>query len=134
MLAAMIVLLATTAFVQFGLYYWRAVVAGMGKHPLSNELLTAAGLGQARVTGGDFWTLSGLNRVTPALRRQAGGLRLVRTYFQFVELLWASLGQLVPGVGAWSQREMATCACYAAVLVDRKMKSNLDCMAALRSC
>lgn len=133
MFAAMLLSIAITALGQFALYYWRAVVAGVAAQPLSTNLLVAAGLENSRVSGSDFWSLSGLNQVTPALHRQANGLRLVRAYFHLVDSLRRSLGAVVPGVGTWSQREMATCACYAAVVIDRKMKSNLAYAAAMRS-
>jgi hypothetical protein len=119
---------------QFALYYGRAVVAGVAAQPLSENLLAAAGLTGPRVSSSDFWTLSGINRATPALQRQASGLRWVRGYFHLVRALRGSVGALLPGVGQWSQQEMATCACYAAVVIDRKMKSNLAWAAAMRSC
>jgi hypothetical protein len=134
MFPAMLLSIAITALAQFALYYWRAVVAGIASEPLSANLLVAAGLRNTPVSGGDFWTLSRVNQVTPALRRQANGLKLVRAYFHLVDSLRRSVGALVPGVGAWSQREMATCASYAAVVIDRKMKSNLACALAMRSC
>lgn len=134
MFAAMIASLGITALAQFALFYGRAVVGGVAKEPLSADLRIAAGLSGSGVSGSDFWSLSGLHRITPALERQENGLRLVSAYFRAVDLLRDSLGRLMPAVGAWSQMEMATCATYVAVVMDRKMKSNVECVAALRSC
>lgn len=133
MFAAMIMSIAITALAQFALYYWRAVVAGVAAQPLSADLLIAAGLKNSRVSGGDFWALSGLHKVTPALYRQANGLGLVSAYFRVVDSLRSTVGALVPSVELWSQREMATCASYAAVVIDRKMRSNLAYAAAMHS-
>ncbi|HXN21832.1 MAG TPA: hypothetical protein VOA41_03700 [Candidatus Dormibacteraeota bacterium] len=130
----MLLSIAVTALGQFVLYYWRAVVAGVAAQPLSANLLVAAGLADSRVSSSDFWTLSGINRVTPALQRQSSGLSFVRAYFHLVDSLRRSVGALLPSVGQWSQQEMATCACYAAVVIDRKMQSNLAWAAAMRSC
>lgn len=124
---------AITALGQLALYYWRAVVAGVAAQPFSDRALVAAGLSNSRVSSADFWTLSGLNAITPSLQRQSNTLRLMRAYFHVVESLCRSVGALVPSIGKWSQQEMATCACYAAVVIDRKMKRNLACAAEMRS-
>jgi hypothetical protein len=40
----------------------------------------------------------------------------------------------MPAVAAWSQRELAICARYAAVQIDRRLQANLELAASLRSC
>jgi hypothetical protein len=55
-------------------------------------------------------------------------------YYRFIEGLDAILGKRIPTFAAWSERERAICARYAAVLVDRRLQANLDLAASLRSC
>jgi len=44
------------------------------------------------------------------------------------------VGQAVPAIAAWSQRELTVCARYAAVQIDRRLQANLELAASLRSC
>jgi hypothetical protein len=63
-----------------------------------------------------------------------GSLLPVSVYFHFVHSLSRASGLRIPRVAAWTEREMTLCARYAAVLVARRLKSNLACTAAIRSC
>lgn len=133
MFPAILLSLAIIAFGQFAVFYWRVVVAGVAAHPISVNLIVAAGLQGSPVSAADFRTLSGLNQLMPALSRQANGLSYMKLYFRLVDSLRHTMGAFIPSVASWSQREMATCASYAAVVIDRKMKSNLACAVLMRS-
>jgi hypothetical protein len=43
-------------------------------------------------------------------------------------------GQLSPAFLNWGEREMALCARYAAVQIDRRLQANLEQAASVRSC
>jgi hypothetical protein len=51
-----------------------------------------------------------------------------------VDGLGSLVGRSMPSVAAWSQRELAVCARYAAVQIDRRLQANLELAASLRSC
>lgn len=134
MFSAMLLVISITALTQFALYYWRAVLAGTAAQPFSNLVFTAAGLGDDRVTARDFATLAGLHDLTPSLKSSSGGLGLVRLYYRTVEALGWLAGSRLPAVAAWTEREGAVCARYAAVLIDRRMQASLALAASLRNC
>jgi hypothetical protein len=51
-----------------------------------------------------------------------------------VEALGALLGKHMPVLAAWSERERAICARYAAVEVGRRLQASLEFAASLRGC
>lgn len=134
MFAAMLLVISIVALSQFALYYWRAILTGVAAQPLSDRVLEAAHVQQGRVSAGDFDTLASLHDLTPQLQPTRGSLKLVRLYFRAVQLVEIAAGRHVPALAAWSQRERAICACYAAVQIDRRLQANLELAAAIRSC
>jgi hypothetical protein len=134
MFAAMLFAISIVALSQFGLYYWRAVLAGVAGQPISEQVLSAARVENGQVTGEDFGTLAGLYDLTPDLHPGQTGLGLVRLYYRAVDTIASLAGQRMPAVGAWSDRELAVCARYAAVQIDRRLQANLELAASLRSC
>jgi hypothetical protein len=134
MFAAMLFTISIVALAQFGLYYWRAVLSGVAAQPVSDRVLWAAHVENGRVTSQDFETLAGLHELTPDLYPNRGGLGLVRLYHRVVQAVDALAGSRIPAIAAWSNRERAICARYAAVQVDRRLQANLELAASLRSC
>ena len=134
MFAAMLFAISIVALSQFALYYWRAVLAGVAAQPVSDRVLAAAHVENGRLTPEHFEALAELHDLTPDLRPNRGGLGLVRLYYRVVEGLNAVLGKYVPVIAAWSERERAICARYAAVQVGRRLQANLELAASLRSC
>jgi len=129
MFAAMLFTISAVALSQFALYYWRAVLAGAAAQPVSDRVLAAAHVQDGRFLPQHFETMAELHDLTPDLKPNQGGLGLVRVYYRLVQ----GLG-MVPRLTAWSQRERVVCARYAAVQVDRRLQTNLELAASLRSC
>jgi hypothetical protein len=134
MFATMLFAISIVALAQFGLYYWRAVLAGVAAQPVSDRVLTAARVENGRVAPEHFETLAGLHDLTPELFPNRGGLGLVRLYYRVIQSLDAVVGARIPSLAAWSLRERVICARYAAVQVDRRLQANLQLAASLRSC
>jgi hypothetical protein len=134
MFAAMLFAISIVALTQFAAYYWRAMLAGAAAQPVSERVLAAAGVQNGQVTGQDFPALVGLHNLTPELRSGGNGLGLVRAYYSLVDGIKSLVGRSLPAVGAWSERELAVCARYAAVQIDRRLQANLELAASLRSC
>ncbi len=134
MFAAMLFAISIVALTQFGLYYWRAVLAAVAGQPVSDNILTAACVENGRVTGRDFETLVGLHELTPELRPNQGSLGFVRLYYRIVEGLSAMAGKRMPAMAAWCELELAVCARFAAVQIERRLQANLELAASLRSC
>lgn len=134
MFAAMLFAISIVALAQFAAYYWRAMLAGAAAQPVSERVLEAAGVENGEVAGRDFRTLVGLHRVTPKLTPASDGLFSVRLYYRVVDALGALASTRLPAMAAWSKRETAICARYAAVQIDRRLQANLEMAAAVRSC
>jgi len=134
MFAAMLFAISVVALAQFAAYYWRAMLAGAAAQPVSERVLEAAGVENGELTGRDFGTLVGLHRVTPRLSPASDGLLSVRLYYRVVDVLGALASTHLPAIAAWSKRETAICARYAAVQIDRRLQANLEMAAAARSC
>ena len=134
MFAAMLFAISIVALTQFAAYYWRAMLAGAAAQPISDRVLVAAGAQNGQLTGDDFQALVGLHELTPDLRSTGSGLGLVRAYYSLVDGIKSLAGSSMPAVGAWSQRELAVCARYAAVQIDRRLQANLELAESLRSC
>jgi hypothetical protein len=133
MFAAMLFAISIVALTQFGLYYWRAVVAAVAGQPVSDRVLAAAGVEAGNITGSDFRTLAGLHELTPDLHPDKSGLGLVRLYYRMVDSINGVAGRM-PAVAAWCEQERTVCARYAAVQVHRRLQANLQLAAAVRSC
>src|ERR1700682_1424002 len=134
MFAAMLFAIPIVALSQFAAYYWRAMLAGAAAQPVSDRILAAAGVENGQLSGQDFPALLGLHDLTPELRSGGNGLGLVRLYYALVDGIASQVGRSMPAVAAWSERELAVCARYAAVQIDRRLPANLELAAALRSC
>src|ERR1700730_157523 len=106
MFAAMLFAISIVALSQFGIYYWRAVLAAAAGQPVSDGILAAAGVANGRVTAGGFGTLADLHELTPNLNPNQGGLSLVRLYYRAVDGVSALLGRHMPSVASWCDQEL----------------------------
>ena len=134
MFATMLFAISIVALSQFAAYYWRAMLTGEAAQPVSERVLAAAGVQDGQLSGQDFPALLGLSELTPELNSSGNGLGSVRMYYSLVNGVAKAIGQSMPAIAAWSQRELTVCARYAAVQIDRRLQANLELAASLRSC
>ena len=134
MFAAMIFTIAIVALFQFALYYWRAVLIGVASQTVSSRVLEAAQVAELGPCGADFERLATLHELTPELKNDHSGLGFVRAYYAAIRGLQSLFGQLSPAVANWGEHEMALCARYAAVQIERRLQANLEQAASIRSC
>jgi hypothetical protein len=128
MMSALILAASAVALAQFGVNYWRSLIAGLAAQPLSERFFAAAGLDHTTPAAEDFAKLLGVLRLTPAMDNPSH-LRAVRVYFSIVNAL-----QVMPALRSWATAEMGTCSQYLAVVVDQRLSHNLECAAKARSC
>jgi hypothetical protein len=102
--------------------------------PVSSQVLEATHANDTELRGSDFRRLASLYHLTPELQRGGSGLGLVSLYFSVVRKAEVLFGKLSPAVMLWGEREMALCARYAAVQIDRRLQANLEQAASMRSC
>lgn len=134
MFSAMLFAIATVALVQFGLYYWRAMLVGVASQAISGRVLEAAHLAEPELSGADFRKLASLHELTPELKTGGTGLGFVSPYFELLQNVEAFFGSISPALLRWSERESILCARYAAVKIDRRLQANLAQAASIRSC
>jgi hypothetical protein len=128
MVAVILFMVSLVAFVQFGLYYWRATISGVAAQAISERIRVAAGITAAPIGAQDFRSILILSKLSPDLQGPVGRFVVIRTYYSIV----AKLGKIVPAMANWSTAEMTTCSRYVAVLMGQHLESNLACAAKIR--
>jgi hypothetical protein len=128
MIAMILFAMSAAALAQFGLYYWRATIAGVAANPVSDRVRVAAGIAAPSVGAEDFRSILSLHHLSPDLRGPNGTFRSVRAYYSIVQ----KVGSLLPAMASWAHGEMETCSRYVAVLVDRHLERNIACAAQVR--
>ncbi|HEY2646854.1 MAG TPA: hypothetical protein VGI34_07755 [Candidatus Acidoferrales bacterium] len=128
MVAAIIFVVSIGAFVQFGLYYWRATISGVAAQAVSERILVAAGITHSTIGAQDFRSIIILKDLSPGLRGPNGSFAAIRTYYSVVK----KLGKIAPAMASWADAEMATCSRYVAVLMDQHLERNIVCAAQVR--
>ena len=128
MIAAILFTVSMVALIQFWVYYWRAVIAGVASKTVSERIRVAAGLSTSSIGAQDFHNILILNDLSPVLQGPVGSFRTIRAYYSVVK----TLGSIVPAMASWSKAEMATCARYVAVLMDQHLERNMATAAQMR--
>jgi hypothetical protein len=135
LIAAFILVISVAALVQFAAFTWRAGLLRVASEPLPNQPetgYTPCNVLQSK----DFEDVSAYQQLCPEIGADAGqNLRSVRLYYrflQFVSTLSSSILEAVIPTG-WTQREMALCTRYAAVVLSQRMERNHALAAEVRS-
>jgi hypothetical protein len=128
MIGAILFMISLAAFVQFALYYWRAMITGVATQPVSDRIRTAAGITALQIGARDFRSILSLHDLSPDLRGPNGSFRVLRAYYSSVE----KLGSLIPAMASWADAEMTTLSRYVAVLVDQHLERNIASAAEVR--
>jgi hypothetical protein len=128
MIAAILLCVSIVALCQFGLYYWRAIIANISGQQVSDRVRIAAGISTPSARARDFRAILNVLELAPTLVGDSGACRGVRAYFSVLE----KIGSFIPAVTEWAQAEMDMCSRYAAVVVDQHLDRNMDCAVKLR--
>jgi len=134
MFSALLLAISMAALAQFGVFYWRALVAGIAAQPVSGQVLAAAKVDSETMRGEDYRSLAQLHKLTPELCAKSSGLGLVPVYFKLMHAIGTLAAGRVATLADWAESERALCARYAAVQVDRRLQANMAFAAAMRSC
>jgi len=128
MIAGILFAVSVVAFVQFGIYYWRATISGVAAQGVSDRIRVAAGITHASIGAKDFRSILILKDLSPDLRGPNGSFFAIRAYYGCMQ----NLGRIIPAMASWAESEMATCARYVAVLMDQHLERNMACAAQVR--
>lgn len=133
-LSIVLLTISIIALAQFGVFYWRAIVAGVAAEPVSDRVLEAVNVSNGELSAKDFAVLAELHDLTPDLQTAKSSLGFVRFYYHVVNFVGMVAGDRLKAVSAWAEGEGGLCARYAAVQIDRRLQANLALAASIRSC
>jgi hypothetical protein len=134
MTAAIILVLAVLALVQFGISQWRMIWLTTANQPLSDSLRVATGIEAETIGPNDFGKLLGLcDEMSPLLKKGTPWLREVKGYYTIVARVEKTFRSIQPALSTWAGSEMKVCSRYVAVLLDQNLSLDLDQRAAVRS-
>jgi hypothetical protein len=134
MVALFILVFSAVALLKFAIWQWRAIWISTASQPLSESLQLAAGIDGAAIGAQDFSTLMDLcDRLSPGLKKTSPWLKEVSFYHRVVAKLDHVFGRRLPAISTWANREMQTCSCYAAVVLDQSLSMNMDRKLAARA-
>jgi hypothetical protein len=114
---------------QFGISWWRAMVAHVAEHPLSARGRAVAER-WASAGARDFHALVSLNETCPFASSELGA---VRVYFAVLEKLKNLAVRFSPTLSQWANHEMDVCFRYAVVRVDERLTRAHSMMAEMRN-
>jgi hypothetical protein len=120
MISATIFLISVAALVQFFVGFTRSLVATYSQVEISPKTREVAGLPDS-IGGDEFRRLVLLAQVYPGPGDDHLEIRAVSAYYAIVNLLGGCLKMLAPRLHAWTQRERAGCAYFAAVTLERRI-------------
>ncbi len=128
MIAALILVFAVAALIQFFVSYCRSLLAVYSKVELSAKARELAGLNSQAVRGDEFARVLRLVELCPVPGDDRLEIRAVRTYFCLLNLLRVTR-PLAPALATWTENERTACAHFAAVALDRRVACTSDGMA-----
>ncbi len=134
MFSFLLLIVSVIAMTQFGVYYWRSLIAGIAAQPVPSRVCMAAGLENDTPAAEDFGALVSLHRLTPGLDGHSDRLSALQLYFSLMGGIRRLTQVHVPAVERWASSEMSTCSRYVAVLLGQRLEQNLACAAEIRSC
>jgi len=133
MFAALLLTLSLLALAQFGAFYWRALVACEAARPISQDVLDAVKVDAQSLRGDDYHSLAELHSLTPDFSFKSSGLGLVPAYFKLIHAIGTLATGRMEGLASWAEGERVLCARYAAAQIERRLQSNLEIAASVRS-
>lgn len=133
--AAFILVISVAALLQFAAFTWRAGLLSVASQPLPDQVFTETGTSDL-LQSKDFADISAYQQLCTEIGAESGEtLRSVHLYYrflQFVSRLGSSILEAAMPTG-WTQREMALCTRYAAVVLSQRLERNHALAAEVRS-
>jgi len=133
MFGILILVFSVAALGQFGLFYFRAVLASVASQPLAGYVQQIEGFPNRPLRGSDFQKLVQLQQLCPQVGPGEHGLRGARVYFRTMAAVKKVINGFVPGLHNWAEREQTLCAQFAAVLLDQRLARTAAAAADMQS-
>jgi hypothetical protein len=132
MIAALIFVISVAALGQFAMFSWRAAFLTVASREMSLETRAAMGAAAAAVDNGDLAGASKWLELSPNLSGEDRRLWTIKLYYIALRAIGGLSRMMVPA-SEWSQREMVSCARYAAIVVEERLQRNRLVVAEIRS-
>lgn len=120
MIAAVIFTISVATLLMFFVSYCRSLMASSMRHTLSKEVRDVTGI-PSSASARDFERVMQLLRLCPDRAEDRTSLQAVEVYHDLLTLLGKTLGRIVPSLHAWTEEELAGCANFAVVVLDRRI-------------
>jgi len=133
MFAALICVISLAMMAQFAIFLLRANMLAIAAEPVSDTFVAAQSSFSGSRDSAAFETVAAISKICPAIGSDSLKLWPARAYYQAMRLI-SRCSAILPQGSSWARQEMAFCAQYAAVSIDRRLSSNQAYMAAMRSC
>ncbi len=133
MVGILILVFSLAALGQFGVFYFRAVLASVASQPLTGYVQQIEGFPSRPLRGADFQQLIELQQLCPQVDPDGRSLRAARTYYRLLATLKHLINGFVPSLYGWAEREQTLCAQFAAVLIDQRLARTAATAADMRS-
>lgn len=128
MMASLIFVVSVVTLLMFFVSYCRSLMASSSRHPLSREVRDVTGI-PALPTGKDFVRVTQLLQLCPERPEDRSGLRAVNLYFDILNLVQNSIARVIPALHEWTEQELAGCANFAVVVLDRRIAFSREILA-----
>ena len=125
MMPAIIFAISLVTLFMFFVSYCRSLMASSAQHSLSVEVRDVTGI-LTTAKSADFTRVSQLLQLCPERPQDRAGLKAVSTYFEFLGMADSLASRLLPTFHAWLENERASCAYFAAVVLDRRISFNRE--------
>jgi len=129
MIPALIFVIAVAGFLQFFVSYCRSLIAAYERVDLSEQAREVTGISNRHVNGQDFARLLQLVRMCPEPGDDSREIGAVRTYFRLLSMARAAFHRIAPSLEQRMDRELESCAYFAAVALDRRIAHSRGLMA-----
>lgn len=133
MLGALILVLSVAALGQFGVFYFRAVLASVAAQPLTGYIQQIEGFPSRPLRADDFALLVQLQKLCPEVGADGRGLRYARAYYRALDAVKKVVNGFVPSLRGWAEGEQTLCAQFAAVMLDQRLARTAAAAAEMRS-
>ena len=133
MVGILILVFSLAALGQFGVFYFRAVLASVASQPLTGYVQQIEGFPSRPLRASDFQQLVQLQQLCPQVGPDGRSLRAARAYYGTLAALKRIVNGFVPSLHGWAEREQTLCAQFAAVLIDQRLARTAATAADMRS-
>ena len=128
MMAALIFAISLVTLFMFFVSYCRSMMASAARKELSEEVRDVTGI-RKTASARDYARVVQILELCPERPDDRAGLRAVSFYYACLDMAKQTISRLAPTLKAWTEREQASCAYFAAVALDRRISFNREMLA-----